>query len=75
MSRIIGPLTFAPPLCSLYGEVRQVAHAGRRLGEAVRLGFHRAIVPVSSPEVSGIRMERVATIGEALAVAGILRHG
>jgi len=58
----------------LGGEVRQVAHAARRLGEAVRLGFHRAIVPVSSPEVAGIRMERVATVGEALAVAGILRH-
>ena len=29
----------------LGGEVRQVAHAQRRLGEAARIGFRRAIVP------------------------------
>src|SRR4051794_9363500 len=34
----------------LAGEVRQVAHTDRRLREAGRLGFRRALVPVSAPD-------------------------
>jgi DNA repair protein RadA/Sms len=50
----------------LGGEVRQVARAARRLAEASRLGYRRAIVPASSPPVDGIRLIRVATLVEAL---------
>jgi DNA repair protein RadA/Sms len=53
----------------LGGEVRQVVHAGRRLAEAERLGYRRAIVPASSPPVDGIQLLRVATLAEALARA------
>ncbi len=56
----------------LGGEVRQVAHAPRRLAEAARLGFRTAVVPESTPDVAGIRLERVETVEEALAVAGML---
>jgi DNA repair protein RadA/Sms len=51
----------------LAGEVAQV---GRRLAEAARLGFTRAIVPASaSAKVDGIRVEGAATLTEALALA------
>ena len=54
----------------LAGEVRQVAQVGRRLAEAARLGFTRAIVPASaSAKVDGIRVEGAATLTEALSLA------
>ena len=54
----------------LAGEVRHVAQVGRRLAEAARLGFTRAIVPASaSAKVDGIRVEGAATLTEALALA------
>ena len=54
----------------LAGEVRQVAQTSRRLAEAARLGFTRAIVPASaSDKVSGIRIEGAATLNEALSLA------
>ena len=54
----------------LAGEVRQVAQVGRRLAEAARLGFTRAIVPASaSAKVDGIRVEGAAALTEALALA------
>jgi len=56
----------------LGGEVRQVAHAPRRLAEAARLGFRTAVVPESTPDVPGIHLERVTTVEEALAVAEML---
>ena len=56
----------------LGGEVRQVAHAPRRLAEAARMGFTRAIVPANSANgVEGITLTRVATINEALLAVGI----
>jgi len=61
----------------LAGEVRQVAHMSRRLGEAARLGFGRAIVPLSTPEVSGLQgsglsTTPVATLADAIgAVLGV----
>lgn len=56
----------------LAGEVRQVSHAQRRLTEAARMGFRRAIVPANSPNgVEGISLLRAATLGEALAAAGV----
>jgi DNA repair protein RadA/Sms len=56
----------------LAGEVRQVAHAQRRLSEAARLGFGRAIVPANSPTVDdAITLHRVSTVAEAIAVCGM----
>jgi DNA repair protein RadA/Sms len=57
----------------LAGELRQVAHAPRRLAEAARMGFTRAIVPASSPNgVNGITLVRVSTLSEALSAVGLL---
>ncbi|MCB0988612.1 MAG: DNA repair protein RadA [Microthrixaceae bacterium] len=51
----------------LGGELRQVAHTPRRLAEAARLGFTRAIVPHSAPhDVGGIELIRVGTLLEAM---------
>lgn len=58
----------------LAGEVRQVAQAARRLTEAARLGFRRAIVPANSPTANGaggLDLLRVATVSEALLAAGL----
>jgi DNA repair protein RadA/Sms len=55
----------------LGGEVRQVPQIGRRLSEAQRLGFTRAIVPASTPDVAGIELFRVHELCEARAVAGL----
>jgi DNA repair protein RadA/Sms len=56
----------------LAGELRQVAHASRRLAEAARLGFSRAIVPANSANgVDGISLVRVSTLSEALTAAGL----
>jgi len=58
----------------LAGELRQVSHASRRLAEAARLGFTRAIVPANSANgVDGISLIRVSTINEALLAVGL--HG
>ncbi|CAN5751339.1 DNA repair protein RadA [soil metagenome] len=54
----------------LAGEVRQVAHAKRRLAEAVRMGFERAIVPSATPDVDGMVLHRVRSVAEAFRVAG-----
>ena len=57
----------------LAGEIRQVSHARRRLSEAERLGFRRAVVPANSPDGNeGMRLHRVSTLSEALASAGLL---
>ena len=50
----------------LGGEIRQVSHVKRRLAEAVRMGFERAIVPHATPDVAGMQLQRVHTLGEAL---------
>ena len=55
----------------LGGEVRSVRHVDRRLGEAARAGFRRAIVPSSSPDITGVRLLRVRTVSEALLAAGL----
>ncbi|HJO99162.1 MAG: DNA repair protein RadA [Actinobacteria bacterium] len=56
----------------LGGEVRQVAGLERRLHEAHRLGFHRAILPASSPEPpAGMTAVWVATLADAVAAAGL----
>jgi DNA repair protein RadA/Sms len=59
----------------LGGELRQVAHAARRLAEAARLGFTRAIVPANSPDTSSLRAIRASTLTEALLAAGLTGAG
>ena len=58
---------------SLLGEVRPVRGLDRRLREAARLGFRRAIVPAGSaaatPLPGDLELVRVATLQEALEVA------
>ncbi|MGH9130893.1 MAG: DNA repair protein RadA [Acidimicrobiales bacterium] len=57
----------------LGGEVRQVVQVGRRLGEAHRLGFRRAVVPASSPDgPPGIELVRVASLAAALVALGLV---
>jgi DNA repair protein RadA/Sms len=57
----------------LAGEVRQAAHTSRRLAEAARLGFTRAVVPASAPDPPpGLDALRVATLGEAVSRLGLL---
>jgi DNA repair protein RadA/Sms len=55
----------------LGGEIRQVGQTARRLSEAARLGFARAIVPASVPPVAGIDIVAVRDVGEALAATGL----
>jgi DNA repair protein RadA/Sms len=52
----------------LGGEVRQAPQALRRLAEAQRLGFRRAIVPASTPDVRGMQLVRVVDVAQALGV-------
>ncbi|HLI15190.1 MAG TPA: DNA repair protein RadA [Acidimicrobiales bacterium] len=55
----------------LGGELRQVTHVQRRLAEAARRGFCRAVVPASTPAPCGaIELVRAATLAEAIAAAG-----
>jgi DNA repair protein RadA/Sms len=50
----------------LGGEVRQAVHTTRRLAEAARVGFARAIVPISTPDVDGLELCRVPDVRTAL---------
>ncbi len=60
---------------SLLGEVRPVRGLDRRLREAARLGFRRALVPAGpsaasgAPLPSGLELIRVSTLRDALAAA------
>jgi len=53
----------------LGGEIRQVPNTPRRLAEARRLGFRRAIVPPSTPDVEGMDLLRVDDVRTALVAA------
>ena len=55
----------------LSGELRSVGDLERRLGEAARLGFTRAIVPAvvrrgRTPQPDGLKVMRVRTVAEAV---------
>jgi DNA repair protein RadA/Sms len=51
----------------LGGEIRQVHRTERRLGEAARLGFARALAPRSAPDApEPLRLTRVSSIAEAV---------
>jgi DNA repair protein RadA/Sms len=68
----VAPTLVACGEVGLGGELRQVGQTPRRLAEAARLGFTRAIVPASAPNgVSGIEIRRVGSLAEAIAVAGL----
>jgi hypothetical protein len=60
------PFTVALGEVGLGGELRQVAHTPRRLAEAARLGFTRAIVPASCPDAPGVDLVRVHDLREAV---------
>ena len=63
------PWTVAIGEIGLGGELRGVPHLARRLAEAERMGFHRAIVPwVQSREANdvGIELIAAATLSQAL---------
>src|SRR5579884_1119815 len=56
----------------LGGEVRQVVNTERRLSEAARLGFRRAIVASSTPRAPAvIRVIRVTSVTEAIGALSI----
>ncbi|HEY9555420.1 MAG TPA: hypothetical protein VIR58_01730, partial [Acidimicrobiales bacterium] len=56
----------------LGGELRQVHQTARRLGEAARLGFTRAVVPASaSVSVPGMDVLPATTLAEAVHLAGV----
>ena len=50
----------------LGGEVRQVTQTSRRLAEAARLGFRRALVPARAPEQADLSVRHVETLFDAL---------
>ena len=55
----------------LAGELRRVPNLARRLQEAARLGYTRAIAPAGeSISVPGMRVQQVATVAEAIALLG-----
>src|SRR4051794_17995637 len=51
----------------LGGGLRQVGHTPPRLAEAARLGFKRAVVPLSAPHPPpGLHVSRVGTLADAI---------
>ncbi len=74
--RPVRPGTVAFGEVGLLGELRAVGGTERRLREAARLGFARALVPrtrSAPPTVAGIEVVAVATVRDAL--AGALEDG
>jgi DNA repair protein RadA/Sms len=60
----------------LGGEVRQIGQLDRRLREAARLGFRKAIVPRSAPDgPPGLELLRSGSLSEALRAARISPSG
>jgi len=65
-SEAIDASTVAFGEVGLGGEVRRVPGTARRLHEALRLGFMRAVVPRGSPAIEGLETREVATVRDAL---------
>ena len=55
----------------LGGELRHVANMDRRLGEAARCGFRRAIVPQTAPDGAGLELLRAPTLAAAVVLADV----
>ncbi len=66
--RTVLPELVAVGEIGLSGELRAVPQLERRVGEVVRLGFRRCLVPAVSPKlaVDGVEILRSATVSEAL---------
>jgi DNA repair protein RadA/Sms len=57
----------------LRGGIRQSPNPQRRLSEAARLGFRKAIGPLSTPSPSGeITLTKIATIADAVTELGLI---
>jgi DNA repair protein RadA/Sms len=70
--RAVGPDLVAIGEVGLGGELRQVSQIERRLTEAARLGFRRAIVPWLSPDApSGLTAVRARTLADAIVAAEV----
>lgn len=71
-NRAIGGDLVAIGELGLSGELRRVGQIERRLIEAHRLGFKRAVIPAASelrdPELKGMELRRAETIADALAI-------
>jgi DNA repair protein RadA/Sms len=66
------PISLAVGEIGLGGELRQVAHLDRRLHEAARMGFRRAIVPPGTElSVDGLQLLRAPTLAAAIALADV----
>ena len=69
--RPIDPQLAAVGEIGLGGELRSVSQVERRLGEAQRLGFSRAIIPASAvrrgtTDIAGLRVIRADSVSEAI---------
>ncbi len=77
--RPVGPGTVACGEVSLLGELRPVRGLERRLREAARLGFRRAVVPLErsgeAVKVEGVEIVAVGTLAEALSAALVSTSG
>jgi DNA repair protein RadA/Sms len=62
----VPPTVIACGEVGLGGEIRRVSQMERRLAEAKRLGFTQAIVPIATPDVPGLRLERVRDLRDAV---------
>jgi DNA repair protein RadA/Sms len=69
---VVDPETVVVGELGLGGEVRPVAAIDRRLREAARLGFKKAVVPTGSPATDGIELVEVRDLKSALAINGML---
>ncbi|MFN8590806.1 MAG: DNA repair protein RadA [Thermomicrobiales bacterium] len=72
--RPVDPQTVAIGEIGLAGELRSVSQLERRLNEAKRLGFTRAVLPAASTrrgatDISGLRVVRADTVAEAIEVS------
>jgi DNA repair protein RadA/Sms len=66
LHRTLQPDTVVIGELGLGGEIRQVPRAARRLTEARRLGFTRAVVPVSTGDMREMSLVRVGDLAAAL---------
>jgi len=69
--RVVPNRTIVVGEVGLGGEVRAVSRLSKRLGEAARLGFKNAVIPMANKElnsegVQGLKITRVASVADAI---------